>query len=311
LPTGSAWLYVAVSTALALGVGLAWLGPRPSGRLRAIAWLPFAFAVSGGFPLTAREAAGTRMLCLVFAMFLALKAVVTFESRREGRAAPSPGRWLLFALLWVGMRPHLVARRRVSVRRGALREVLAGGLRVLLGVALLVAARAVSGAGWPRVAAAVLALLGLGFVVLLGLCRVAWGCWRLAAVPVGPVFSAPQRSGTLTEFWAMRWNRAFSEMVDTIVVRPVRRLLGPRAATLAAFLGSACVHEMALSVPARGGYGLPTLYFLLHGLLVRRERRPGGVTRSRARTLLLVLLPTPLVFHPPFVRACVMPLVGG
>jgi alginate O-acetyltransferase complex protein AlgI len=55
------------------------------------------------------------------------------------------------------------------------------------------------------------------------------------------------------------------------------------------------------------GYGLPTGYFLLHGLLVLAERR--WAIQRRAWALFWILAPVPMLFHPWFVRAIIVPLV--
>lgn len=96
-------------------------------------------------------------------------------------------------------------------------------------------------------------------------------------------------------------------MVQDTVFRPLRRLPGG-VAILAGFAFSAVLHEVALSLPVRACYGLPTLYFCLHGALVLVERKTG--IESRAWTVAWVLAPVLLVFHPPFVREVVWPIAG-
>ncbi len=92
-------------------------------------------------------------------------------------------------------------------------------------------------------------------------------------------------------------------MLAVTVSRPLTPRLGRAASVVAAFLASGVLHELAISVPAGGGYGLPTLYFALHGALVATR------ARGRAMTLLAVILPLPLLFHPPFLHAVVIPLL--
>jgi alginate O-acetyltransferase complex protein AlgI len=90
-------------------------------------------------------------------------------------------------------------------------------------------------------------------------------------------------------------------MLSVTVHRPLARRFGRAAGVAASFVASGLLHELAISVPAGGGYGLPTIYFIVHGALVA-----GGV-RGRALTLMALLIPLPLLFHAPFLRAIVIP----
>lgn len=122
-------------------------------------------------------------------------------------------------------------------------------------------------------------------------------------------FRNPLASRSLSEFWSRRWNVGFSEMIAVAVHRPVRRVAGETAALFAAFLASGLLHELAISVPVHAGYGLPTLYFLLHGALVGVERKAPHLA-GRAWTIFWLVAPLPVLFHPPFLRGIVWPLVG-
>jgi alginate O-acetyltransferase complex protein AlgI len=120
------------------------------------------------------------------------------------------------------------------------------------------------------------------------------------------LFDAPLQSRSLQEFWAQRWNRGFAEMTALCVQRPLGRRLGRSRALLGSFLASGLLHELAISLPVGAGYGLPTCYFVLQGLMIQRERKQPG----RLATLLKIALPLPLVFHPWFVAETLVPLLG-
>jgi hypothetical protein len=144
------------------------------------------------------------------------------------------------------------------------------------------------------------------------------GGWRLAGVECRPLFRAPLAAPSLRAFWGRRWNLAFAEMTALIVYRPVARRLGTGLATAAAFLFSGLLHELAISAPVRAGYGLPLLYFALHGLLALAEQRleQHGMAVERwgwlghVWTLGGLALPLPILFHPYFLRGVVWPLIG-
>jgi alginate O-acetyltransferase complex protein AlgI len=82
------------------------------------------------------------------------------------------------------------------------------------------------------------------------------------------------------------------------------------------FLFSGVIHEAGISIPARGGYGLPMLYFLLQGCLLLIQNSQFGKRlelargwRGRAFTLLTVFAPLALLFPPPFVYRVVVPML--
>jgi D-alanyl-lipoteichoic acid acyltransferase DltB (MBOAT superfamily) len=127
---------------------------------------------------------------------------------------------------------------------------------------------------------------------------------------------APLWATSLADFWGRRWNTAFHELVHRFAFRPLRRVAGAGGATLAVFFVSGLVHELVISVPARGGYGGPTIYFLISGLGVLAEhsrmgRRAGlgAGWRGRVFTLTVAAGPVPLLFHPPFVHHIILPLL--
>lgn len=102
------------------------------------------------------------------------------------------------------------------------------------------------------------------------------------------------------------------------VYRPLSCAVGRRSATGIAFLASGVLHELAISAPVLDGFGLPLLYFLLHGLLVLveswLERRGLAVHQvawfGRTWTIAWIVLPLGILFHPPFLRGVVWPALG-
>ena len=132
------------------------------------------------------------------------------------------------------------------------------------------------------------------------------------------LFRAPLLSKSLTEFWGQRWNLAFVEMTALGVFRPLRTCVGARAATTAAFLFSGLLHELAISVPVKSGFGRPLLYFAVHAVAMSIERRWERAAtpinevawRGRLWTISWLVIPLPLLFHEPFLDGCVWPLIG-
>ena len=159
----------------------------------------------------------------------------------------------------------------------------------------------------------------VGIILLLhfGLFHLLALAWRAAGIPAVPLMRAPLLSRSLGEFWGRRWNTAFNKLATKFLFNPLhRKVMGLRTASMLVFLGSGLVHELLISVPARGGYGLPTLYFLLQGAGVLFERttfaRRCGLNRG-IRGWLFTLVVTGgsmfWLFPPVFVRNVILPFL--
>ena len=201
------------------------------------------------------------------------------------------------------------------VNRPHLGEWLFATVKTLFGVVLVwfVVRRAPQAnellAGWIGMAG-VIFLLHFGSFHLLSL------AWRAAGVKAPPLMHNPLRAVSLAEFWGKRWNTAFHELVHRFTFRPMTRRVGATGATLLVFLLSGLVHELVISLPARGGYGLPTGYFLIQGLGVagehtRIDRRIGlgHGWRGWLFTMFVTIAPAFWLFHRPFIRNVILPML--
>ena len=127
-----------------------------------------------------------------------------------------------------------------------------------------------------------------------------------------PNMRSPLLSDSLADFWGRRWNTAFSTLANTYGFRPLGRLLGPRAAAIVVFLVSGLLHEVVITVPAGGGFGLPTLYFALQGLGLLAERHPFLRRHRLLRRLfagMLLVGPVGCLFPPRFVHEVILPML--
>src|SRR5262249_36612774 len=195
---------------------------------------------------------------------------------------------------------------------------LGGSARLLGGIALVVMARLV----WLITSSKLLAtpplLVGLSLIVHFGVFDVVTALWRWNGGDCPRLLRSPLRSTSLREFWGRRWNLAFSEMTAIAVYQPLVRIAGRGPALAASFVGSGLLHELAISVPVRRGYGLPMAYFMLHGILMTVEARLAKANRpidlvpwtGRLWTLIWLLAPLPVLFHRPFLAGVVWPLIG-
>jgi hypothetical protein len=142
--------------------------------------------------------------------------------------------------------------------------------------------------------------------------------WRRLGVDVTPIMRNPFKSTSLADFWGRRWNTAFHELAARFTFEPLRARVGASAAALVVFLVSGVVHELVISLPAGGGYGLPTGYFLLQGLGVAGERSRQGRRlglgrgwRGRLFTALVAAGPAYWLFPLPFVHRVILPMLAA
>lgn len=256
------------------------------------------------------------MWLMAFALFLGCKWLTLGTALRREGAAAWPFRALAYLMAWPGMEatrflsPELAPRCSQSAAR---RNTAMALIRILLGLFLLfgIAQHAVEPllAGWIGMVGMVL-LLHFGFFHLLSV------GWRALRVDAPPIMNAPLRSTSVSEFWGQRWNAAFNDLALRLVFRPAARRLGMAGGTLLAFLVSGLVHELVISLPAAAGYGFPSAYFLGQGLGVLTERSSAGKrlglragVRGWIFTMIVVAGPAYWLFHPPFVRQVILPLM--
>lgn len=121
--------------------------------------------------------------------------------------------------------------------------------------------------------------------------------------------NAPIRSTSLAEFWGRRWNGAFNDLVLDLFFRRLARRFGPPIATLGSFFFSGPLHELVISLPAAGGYGLPTGYFLWQGAGVIAQRKWRRGFLGWTVTMAIVVVPAFWLFHPLFVRRVIIPFM--
>jgi hypothetical protein len=195
----------------------------------------------------------------------------------------------------------------------AFSDVATAALKTLFGAALIwgIARRVES-----PLLAAWLGLFGLVFLLHFGLFHLLALLWQRMGINALPIMRAPILATSLAEFWGGRWNVAFHRLAHTFAFRPLRRTIGPAGATLIVFFISGLIHEAVISLPASGGYGLPTAYFLIQGLCLLFERsKPGrrlgfgSGLRGWIFTAACTLGPAFCLFHPPFINNVILPFL--
>jgi hypothetical protein len=236
---------------------------------------------------------------------------------------PAPGtphwRHLAYLTAWPGLdaRAFLDPRPLPRDRRPAPGEWAFAGVKLALGVALTWGVARLVPADLPLLRGWV-GMAGLVFLLHFGSFHLLSCGWRAAGVDAKPLMNWPVLSRGVSEFWGRRWNTAFRDLAHRFLFRPLASRLGPRAGLAAGFLFSGVVHDLVISAPAGGGYGWPTLYFVVQGLGLLAERSRVGKRsglgfgwRGRLFTALVVVGPAYGLFHPPFVLAVVLPFLAA
>jgi len=183
------------------------------------------------------------------------------------------------------------------------------GVMLLFGLARVVSPSNPYVAGW-------IGMVGIVLLLHFGLFHLLSCWWRRAGLEARPLMHNPIASVSLGEFWGRRWNTAFRDLTHRFLFRPMTRRVGVRQGIAAGFLFSGLVHDLVISLPARGGYGGPTAFFLLQGAGMLFERSATGRTLGLAHgwrgwlfAMLLLVVPAPVLFHPPFVERIILPFM--
>ncbi len=286
---------------------------RPSGAGWR-AWLPLVVLPAASFVLRSHVPSWVWMWVLSAAIFFGLKWLTFWQAEPRSRRAAG-WRSLAYLIGWVGMDATAffgTPRTNVFIAR---REWLRGLLNTIAGAALLwgVSPRIPSEnhllAGWTG-------LVGLMLILHFGLVHLLALVWQAFGVNAEQIMRKPLRSRSLSEFWGSRWNLGFRQLSHDLVFQPLRPRVGIAGATVTAFLASGLVHDLVISVPAGGGYGLPTAYFGLQGLGVILERSGVGMRvglgaglLGRAFAVLVTAGPAFFLFHPMFVERITLPML--
>jgi len=236
--------------------------------------------------------------------------------RHSGITQAASSRHAAYLLAWPGMDAAAFLATSASVPpRPA--EWIRGAAMTGAGVALFFGVARLAGPGRPLLAGWI-GMIGLVLALHFGAFQLLSCGWREAGFDAAPLMRAPVRSTSLGEFWGRRWNTAFRDLTRRFVFVPLASSLGPRVALLVGFIGSGVLHDVVISLPASGGFGGPTVYFVAQGIGLLAERSPVGRClglgrgwRGRAFTAATLVLPLPLLFHMPFVTRIVVPFMGA
>lgn len=277
------------------------------------AWLPLiVLPLLAG--LTVRMLPGwIFMWVLAGSVFMGCKWLVYQHALTSGVCA-APWRRAAFLFGWPGMDAATFLGDTTPTRAAGTEWIWAGAKFVFGAVLYWLVAGQMGGDLWTGW----IGMVGIIFMLHFGGFHLLALGWQSLGIPAQPIMRNPAASVSLGEFWSRRWNVAFNDIAERFVFRPLVRRAGTVSANLAAFGFSGLLHDLVISVPAWGGFGLPTLYFLIQGIGVLFERSRVGRRfglrrgwRGWAFTMVVTVGPAFWLFHPPFVRHIIIPMMKG
>lgn len=256
---------------------------------RLAGWLVLAAVVAGAdFALSDADAV-SRMVGICCVLLGGMKGLVYAEW--AGKERLTIQRYAVFAFLWFGMDPASFKTRR---------EGLSWKIDVKVGLLLMLAGTLGAWLVWAMEWRQILMMfvpMSLGFHF--GALRVLKGGLRAAEFPVRTLFPNVLETQGIGDFWSRRWNVGYSQMMQRLVGRPVAALAGTNPGMMAIFVASGLLHELAITLSVRSGFGMPTAYFTLHGILALLERK-WGRPFGKIPALLAVVLPLGFLFPAKF-----------
>lgn len=222
---------------------------------------------------------------------------------------------LAYLFFWPGMDAESFLQRQESIfppspsqKIMAIFKTLFGGV-CFWGIARLVPDDYPILIGW-------IGMLGMIFILHFGIFHLLALFWQSKGLQAEHMFQSPLFSHSLADFWGKRWNRGFRQLAHQFIFQPLRPHVGVPGATFAVFLFSGLIHDLVISLPAQGGYGLPTFYFLIQGGGVLLERSSLGKKwgfdhgfRGWIFTLIFTATPAYCLFHPIFIKNVILPFM--
>jgi hypothetical protein len=277
-----------------------------------VGWLPLPLLVTLSLWLGRPFPPWLFMWAIAFAIYFSLKWFTWWRERSE--VAHTAARSAAYLLAWPGMDAAAFLSSTRPPKPESVQWVWALSKTGLGALLLWECARRVP-ATWPLLQGWI-GLLGLILILHFGSFELIALGWQSLGIQAQPIMQKPIASHSLSEFWGKRWNLGFRQLSHEFIFQPLHSVIGARWAMLLVFLFSGLIHESVISVPARGGYGLPTAYFLLQGLGVLLERSlvgrrfhlQGGFS-GWAFMVVVTAAPAFWLFHPPFVLRVALPFM--
>lgn len=275
---------------LGIAAGPMFASMKSTNLRRSCGWLWFILLTIAAHFILLENGSFTRMVGICCVLLGGMKGLVYAEWAKTDKLTLP--RYAIFSFLWFGMDPGTFRFKNPKLRWKS--DIAIGFLLTVIG---LCGSWIVARFEWRNIIIIMFLPLSLGFHF--GVLRILKGSLRFFGFPVRTLFPNPLETHGIADFWSRRWNVGYSQMMQRIVGRPIESIAGKSAGVMAVFFTSGLLHEVAITLPVMSGFGLPTLYFTLHGFLTLLEKkwnRPLGTIP----TLICVILPMGCLFPEKF-----------
>ncbi len=275
-------------------------------------WLP-AFVLPGvALLIWWNRAAWLLMWAVALGLFAGFKWLTW--RRAQGRGLGWRDAGYLFG--WVGLDARTFLKPETRPTTGLAMATIFAFAKLAFGIACVIGAALLVGREASPLAIAWLGMVGTVFTLHFGAFHLLALAWQRIGFNAEPIMRNPLAATSLAEFWGVRWNRGFSDLAREHWFKPVAARHGAIAGTLAVFLLSGLLHEAVLSLPARGGWGGPTAYFLVQALALLLEHSTAGKCLGLGRgwrgwlfVALTTLAPIGWLLHEPFRHRVMLPFL--
>jgi len=279
---------------------------------KALEWLPLAVLTIAAIGMAAAMSPWASMWTLAVAIFAGFKWWSWWRAVSNG-VATTMARSLSYLFLWPGMDAReFLDVRKIAGRPSATAWTWAIGKTAFGAVLIWGCVRfAPAGliAGWTG-------MVGLMFLLHFGFFDALALFWQRQGIRAQPLMRCPALADSLGDFWGRRWNSAFCHLSFDLMFRPLSRRAGMAGGVFLTFLLSGLIHDLVISFPVGGGYGLPTSYFAIQGAGVLAERSKLGMRLGRGHpvvrrllAMVIVIAPLGLLFPPLFVGRVILPFL--
>jgi hypothetical protein len=279
-----------------------------------LTWLPMIALVS--LALAIRNHLPPWILTWTLILFFIFGFKWVFFWRYVSEAHRKIAMWRVpcYFFLWVGLDPENFLNPQYKAARPPIRMWLYPFLNLVLSILFFfviprhLPLQHVWLIGWS-------AMMGLLVFVYFVLTHALALMWQSFGVDAKHLMHMPIAARSLSRFWHVTWNTAYHRLIYTFVYKPTHAWAGKLGSLYLSFLVSGLLHELVFSYPYKGGYGLPTLFFMIQAVGITIERSPlgkkikmrGAGSWGRVYVYLFTIPSSMFLFHIALIRGGVLP----